>query len=205
VSLRAETKEARVELQRAAPEAKTSDGGSDPGEPTLRVEVSFGNSANGGLPRAGRDTEKTQAVDVVSGARGTVLTLNTPGSWQGSANLTFKGGAPPMRFTLKLARVPNCNLSSLTLSSGSLALRVSNVTVGGGQTTAYFDARGKPQDSATGAAYTLKARRKSNGEVEVQVQRGRGAALGKTLTVGWQCNIQGAVIDSGSRGRPRVV
>src|SRR5262245_24168685 len=64
----------------------------DPAEPPLSVEVSFGNEGNGQrlIREAGGRVQVLQggrmgpgqAVSVVSGARGTVLTLNTPGAWQ---------------------------------------------------------------------------------------------------------------------------
>jgi hypothetical protein len=163
----------------------------DPAEPPLKVEVSFSNDVNarfigeargGRLVRGGRAGQK---VEVASSARGTVLTLNTPGGWQGSANLTFKDSAPPMRFTMRLTRVPNYDLSSLTLTSGALSLQAGNVATGGAVTTKYFDAKGNARDSAEGAAYTVKARRKSNGDVELQLQRGPGAALDKAMSVSW--------------------
>src|SRR5687768_14281150 len=75
---------------------------SDPAEPQLNVELSFG-------PAAAKQVT----------AAGTTLKFDTPGSWQGSAGLTFKNGAPPMRFSLTLAKMPNYDLGSLTLSSGS--------------------------------------------------------------------------------------
>jgi hypothetical protein len=110
--------------------------------------------------------------------------VNTPGTWQGTAKLTFKGSAPPMRFTLKLARLPNHDLGELTLTAGALSLPVGRVTASA--TTRHFDAKGRAQDKAEGAAYTLTARRRDNGEVEVQVRRGPGAALGQALAVSWR-------------------
>src|SRR5262245_58438577 len=64
---------------------------SDPAEPPLKVEATFARPHEPASPR--------QSVEVTSSARGTVLTLNTPGSWRGSASLTVKGAAPapPMR------------------------------------------------------------------------------------------------------------
>src|SRR5947208_3366059 len=115
--------------------AKAGAAASDPAEPPMTVEVSYGNdremilrnerfAARGGAVPARRG----QKVEVASGARGTTLTLNTPGAWQGSAKLTFKDSAPPMRFTLKLARMPGVDLQSLSLSSGAVTLQVGQVT-----------------------------------------------------------------------------
>jgi hypothetical protein len=142
---------------------------SDPAEPPLMVE------AQGGA-----------GLTVASSARGTALKLNASGSWQGSAALAFKSGAPPMRFTLTLARMPNCDLESLTLVSGSLSLAVGAVSASG--TTRYYDARGREQKAPEGAAYTVTARR-WDGELDVEVKRGPGAALGKALTVSWKGRI----------------
>src|SRR5207249_539769 len=122
-----------------------------------------------------------------TGAKGTTLTLNTPGSYRGTARLTFKNSAPPMRLTLRLARMPNQDLGELTLSSGALKLPVG--AVGAGATTRHFDARGKGQETDSGAAYTVTARRRDNGTVDVLLRRGPGAALGKELTVSWSVGV----------------
>jgi hypothetical protein len=166
---------------------------SDPAEPPMTVEVSFGAAGAGGPggPRAARAVGArggvgSAAVAVASSARGTTLTLNTPGSWQGTANLTFKNAAPPMRFTLRLARMPSHDLSSLSIRSGSLTLPVG--PVGTTATTKYFDAKGRAQQGAEGAAYTLTARRRDSGEVELRLRRGPGAALGKALSVSWSAD-----------------
>jgi hypothetical protein len=143
---------------------------SDPAEPPLNVEVSSGNSG----------------VAVASGARGAAVRFSTPGSWQGSAGVTFKNAAPPMRLTLTLARMPNYDLQSLTLVSGNLSLAVGPVSAGA--TTRYYDAKGKAQGAPEGAAYTVTARR-WDGELDVEVRRAPGAALGKALTVSWQGNL----------------
>ena len=125
-------------------------------------------------------------VAVAAGPRGTTLTLDTPGSWQGRAALTFKGSVPPMRLALRLMKMPNYDQEVLTLTSGSLSLAVGPVTAG--VTTRYFDARGRAQDAPEGAAYIVVARR-WEGEVEVQVRRSRGVALGKNLTISWRSNV----------------
>src|SRR5262245_17673438 len=98
---------------------------SDPAEPPLTVEVSSGGSA----------------LSVASSERGAALKFNTPGSSQGSAGLTFKNAAAPMRFTLTLAGLPSYDLQSLTLVSGKLALAVGPVSAT--PTTKYYDARGR--------------------------------------------------------------
>jgi hypothetical protein len=188
-----ETPKRRIVPAPQGPAAKAP--ASDPAEPPLKVEASFGSAGGTGgsglvvqgrvRPLGARRGVVTAAVVAVStGAGGTVLTLNTPGPWQGSAKLTFKNAAPPMRFTMRLARLPDHDLQSLSLTSGALARQVSNVSTGA--TTRYFDARGKAQEAEEGAAYTLTARRRAGGDVEVQLRRGPGAALGKELTVSWQ-------------------
>jgi hypothetical protein len=143
---------------------------SDPAEPPLKVEVSADGSG----------------VAISSGPRGAAVRFNTPGSSQGSAGVTFKNAAPPMRFTLTLANMPNYNLESLTLVSGGLSLAVGPVSAGG--TTKYFDARGRAQEAPERAAYTVTARR-WDGELDVQVRRAPGAALGQALTVSWKCHL----------------
>src|SRR5262249_38961590 len=103
-------------------------------------------------------------------------------SWLAVAALTFKGGAPPMRLTLTLAQMQQDDLGSLTLTSGKLSLQLGRVTAA--PTTRYFDASGREQPGPERAAYTVTARR-YNGEVDVEVRRAPGAALGKQLTVSW--------------------
>jgi hypothetical protein len=137
----------------------------DPAEPPLSAEVSSGGSG----------------LTVASSARGTTLKFNTPGTWQGSAALTFKRSAP-MRFTLTLAQMPSYNLEALTLTCGKVSLAVGPVSAGA--TTKYYDAKGKAQDAPEGAAYTVTARR-WDGEVDVQVRRSPGAAL----TVSWRSDL----------------
>jgi hypothetical protein len=58
------------------------------------------------------------------------------------------------------------------------------------------------QTSSVGAAYTIHARRTDNGEVEMEVRRGPGAALGKNLVVSWQANY---AYDNFKRGAIRLV
>lgn len=151
---------------------------SDPAEPPLTVAA----SSAGPSPA------------VTSSARGTVIKLNAPGSSRGSVGLTFKGSAPPMRLTLTLAQMPSYDLESLTLNSGTLALAVGPVW--SAPTTRYFDAAGRALKGPEGAAYTVTARR-WDGELDVQVKRAPGAALGKALTASWQFN----VVYSGLWGR----
>jgi hypothetical protein len=143
---------------------------SDPAEPPLKVEVSADGSG----------------VAVASSARGTAVKFNTSGSSQSSAGLTFKGCSPPMRFTLTLSKMPNYDLESLSIVSGNLALAVGPVSAGA--TTRHFDAAGRALKAPEGAAYTLTARR-WDGELDVEVRRSPGAALGKALTVSWRCNL----------------
>jgi hypothetical protein len=145
---------------------------SDPAEPPLKVEVALGGPA--------------QPAAVAGSARGTTVKFNTTGSWQGSAKLTFKNCAPPMRFALKLAGAPPSDRLSLTLSAGPVSLRVADVTATAA--TRYFDDRGREQRTEEGAAYTLTARRAGT-EVEAHLRRGPGAALGKELTVSWQGSV----------------
>jgi hypothetical protein len=82
--------------------------------------------------------------------------------------------------------MPGYDLGSLTVSSGSLALAVGRVTAGAA--TKYFDAAGREQAGPELAAYAVTARRYA-GEVDVEVRRTPGAALGKALTVSWQCDL----------------
>lgn len=144
--------------------------GSDPAEPPLKVVAS---SAGDGPA-------------VTSSARGTVVKCSTSGGSRGSAALTFKNAAPPMRFTLTLAKMPNYDLASLTLVSGTLSLAVGPVSAS--PTTKYYDARGRAQAAPEGAVYTVTARR-WDGELDVEVRRAPGAAMGKALTVSWRSNL----------------
>jgi len=142
---------------------------SDPAEPQPSAEVTAGGSG----------------VTVASSARGTALKFSTTGAWQGSAGLRFKGCAPPMRLTLTLAGMQNYDLESLTLTSGRLSLPVGRVSTA--PTTRYFDASGREQAGPERAAYAVTARR-YNGEVDVEVRRAPGAALGKELSVSWKAD-----------------
>jgi hypothetical protein len=162
----------------------------DPAEPAMTVQATYDDQAPGGaprIPRGGRGGWTGRPVAVAAGPKGATLTLDTPGLWQGWAALTFKNSAPPMRLTLRLAKMPNYDLESLTLSSGTLSLAVGPVSAS--VTTKYFDARGREQDASEGAAYTVTARR-WDGEVEVEVRRSRGASLGKELTVAWKSHLR---------------
>jgi hypothetical protein len=155
---------------------------SDPAEPPVKVEAAYDDE--GAVPAPG---QARQAVAVAASARGTTLTLNTPGWYKGSAWLTFNNPAPPMRFTIRLAGLHELDLEKLSLSSGRLSLHVGPVTASG--TTKYFDATGREQDKPEGAAYTVKARRWSNGQVDVQLQRAPGATLDRGLTVTWRGDV----------------
>jgi hypothetical protein len=93
---------------------------SDSCEPPMTVEARYG-----AVPVA---EQSRQAVAVTGSARGTRLTLTTPGGWQGQAGLTFKNASPPMRFTITLARMPSYDLESLTIASGSVSLAVGHVS-----------------------------------------------------------------------------
>jgi hypothetical protein len=94
-----------------------------------------------------------------------------------------------MRFTLTLAKMPGCDLAELTLTSGGVSLAVGQVT--GNPSTRFFDARGRARDKAEGAAFTVTARRWDGGEVDVEVKRAPGAALGQALTLSWTSNLHG--------------
>jgi hypothetical protein len=137
---------------------------SDPAEPALKAEATFGGPA--------------QPVTVA----GTALKVNTSGAFQGSGSLTLPGAAP-MRVKLTLAQMPNYDLETLTVTSGNLSLAVGRVS--SGTTTRYFDAAGREQAGPEFAAYTVTARRYA-GEVDVEVRRAPGATLGKELTVSWR-------------------
>jgi hypothetical protein len=143
-------------------------------EPPLRARLSYDGRFFECRAPGPRDAE------VESGAKGTTVQVPTHGLGVGSASLTFLNCAPPMRFTVKLTGAQSYDLSRLTLTSGPLSLAV------GGVGTAYFDARGRRRDGPEGAAFTVRATRAASGEVEVQVRRGPGATLGKTVSVGWQ-------------------
>jgi hypothetical protein len=185
-----------VPLVQPAPRPAAKAPVSDPAEPPMTVEVSYDDRPPGGVPRTprgGRGGWTGRSVPVAGGAKGATLTLETPGWSQGWASLTFNGSAPPMRFTMRLTRMPNAGLSSLSLTSGALSLRVGPVTASA--TTRHFDAKGQAQEAEKGAAYTLTARRRDNGEVEVQLRRGPGAALGKELTVSWERAVLSALRD----------
>jgi hypothetical protein len=152
---------------------------SDPAEPTLEVEAVSGTT---GIISA-RRPPGTHQLRVSSGPRAPTLTVPAPHASNGLVRLTFRNAAPPMRFTLRLTGMPGCDLDTLRLSSGSLSLALGEVTTSA--TTRYFDPKGQPLDDTTGAAYTVTTRRKDNAEVDVQVRRGAGAAMGKTITVYW--------------------
>ena len=51
-----------------------------------------------------------------------------------------------------------------------------------------------------GAAYTVQARKCANGEIEIDLRRGAGAKLGKTLSVGWTGDLNNGRIFLGGRG-----
>jgi hypothetical protein len=127
----------------------------DPAEPLLQVEMT---SSAGNFRRGGGGGQK---VEVASSARGTTLKVPTSGGYNGTADLTFKNGAPPMRFTTRLTGMQNYDLQSLSITSGSLTLQIGQV--GTSATTKYFNAKGQVQQGATGAAYTVTARRCDNG------------------------------------------
>src|SRR5437763_1636829 len=75
-------------------------------------------------------------------------------------------------------------LSALTLSSGSVSLAVGQVTTGA--TTKYFDSKGRAQESSVGAAFIVTAKRGDNGQVDIELRRGAGAKLGKSVSLSWQ-------------------
>jgi len=171
---------ARREAPQAARAATVTAAASDPAEPPMQVEMtSAAYHTRGGV--------NPQKVAVSSGARGTVLKLPTTGAYTGSAELTFKNSAPPMRFRIELTGLQSYDLSSLTLTSGSVSLAVGQVGTGG--TTRYFDAKGKAQEGGEGAAYTVTAKRRDNGQVDVELRRAAGAKLGKSVSVSWQSQL----------------
>lgn len=171
---------------------KTTATSADPGEPPLQVEMT--------TPFAGRGFGPNAAgtkVEVTSGPRGTMLKVPTNGSWSGSTSLKFKNTAAPMRFTVQLTGLPQYDLQSLSLTSGSVTLQVGSVGTGGA--TKYFDAKGKEQQGATGAAYTLTAKRGDKGQVDLELRRAAGGTLGKDLSLTWQSNIEHIKFGRGGR------
>jgi hypothetical protein len=161
---------------------------SDPAEPPMTVGVHYDVNPPGRfVARTGRNASVARTLTVAGGARGTTLTLDTPGWRQGWATLTFKGAAPPMRLTMRLARLQELDLEKLTVSSGRVSLHVGPVTAT--PSTRYFDAMGREQKAPEGAAYTVTARRWGGGEVDVEVRRAPGAALGRELNVSWQAKV----------------
>jgi hypothetical protein len=167
---------------------------SDPAEPPMTVLASYDDKAPDGAPRIPRGGRTGRPVAVAGGPKGVTLTLDTLGTWQGWSTLTFKNAAPPMRFTLRLAKMPSYDLGALTLASGNVSLTVESVSAS--PTTRYFDAKGRALKGPEGAAYTLTARR-WDGEVDVEVRRAPGAALGKELTISWKSRL---VYGGGLRG-----
>jgi len=158
---------------------------SDPAEPAITVEAYYDVNPPGQfVPRTGRNAAVARTLAVAGSARGATLTLDTPGWWQGWTTLTFKGAAPPMRFTMRLAQLQELELEQLTVTSGRLSLHVGRVTAT--PSTKYFDAAGREQKAAEGVAYTVTARRWGGGEVDVEVRRAPGAALGRELKVHWR-------------------
>jgi hypothetical protein len=166
------------------PAAKAPAAVSDPAEPPMTVEYQI-NPPGPSIPRDGRKGSVVGTLTAASSAAGATLTLVTPGWRDGWATLTFQGAAP-MRLTMRLARLDELDLANLSLSSGKLSLTVGPVTAT--PRTRYFDRKGQAQDKAEGAAYTVTARRWAGGEVDVEVRRAPGAALGRALTVSWRCN-----------------
>src|SRR5262245_36700703 len=96
----------------------------DLAEPPLRVEVSQTSDTQFATKAF---AERDAKVQVTSNARGTILTLATPGGYSGSANLTFKNTAPPMRFTMQLTGMPEYDLHRLSVSAGRITLAVGAV------------------------------------------------------------------------------
>lgn len=162
-----------------APPAKAPVG--DPAEPPLRAEVAYDDFGRKPAVPGGA------LVTAVASAKATTLTLDTPGRYRGSARLTFKQAAPPMRFTVRLARVQEMDLDELTVSDGRLNLPVGRVTAT--QTTKYFDAMGRGQKEPDRAAYAVTARRWGGGVVEVRLRRAPGAALSREVVVSWRGQI----------------
>jgi hypothetical protein len=159
-----------------APPAKAPVG--DPSEPPVWAEVAYEDF--GRAPPLAHGNR----VTAVSSAKATTLTLDTPGWYTGSARLTFKGAAPPMRFTVRLARVHEMDLDKLTVSAGRLSLSLGRVSANG--TTKYFDAMGREQKAPERAAYTVTARRFGGGVVDMQLRRAPGAELSREMTVSWR-------------------
>jgi hypothetical protein len=159
-----------------APPAKAPVG--DPAEAPVTAEVAYDDFGVAPAPVPGK------RVTAVSSAKATTLTLDTPGWYTGSARLTFKGAAPPMRFTVRLARVHEMDLDKLTVSAGRLNLSLGRVSASA--TTRYFDAMGREQKAPERAAYTVTARRWGGGVVDVQLRRASGAELSREMTVSWR-------------------
>ena len=90
--------------------------------------------------------------------------------------------------------MPSYDLESLTLVSGNVSLGLGHVSAS--PTTSYFDAKGRALKGPDGAAYILTARR-WDGEVDIEVRRSSGPALGKELTVSWKSKL---VYTGGLRG-----
>lgn len=156
----------------------------DPAEPAPRLLVVFGGDAllatfkGPADPLADRRTH-----EVISGARGTTVKVNTPGTGQGVAMLKFEGCAPPMRFVVKLSRVPANDLRELAVVSGRLKLEL-----GGGGSVArwrYFDGDGRELESSDGAAYLVRGGRDKGKDITVELHRRPGATLDKTVSLTW--------------------
>lgn len=139
----------------------------DPTEPPLRVETDGG-----------------QAVPVASGARGTTLTVPTNGSYTGSANVTFKNTAVPMRLQMRLTHLQaHIALDGLSLNTGTATLRVGLLSAA--PSTTYFDLLGRTQSHPEQAAYALTVSRAASGEVAIQLRRAAGTEVGTTLNISW--------------------
>jgi hypothetical protein len=178
---RAEKRLLELPAVRPAADVKSTATSSDPAEPPMQVEMRSNSSPYGRAVNGG------QKVEVASCARGTTLKLPTSGGYNGSASVTFKNSSPPMRFKMELSRMPSYDLQALTLTSGTVSLQVGAVS--SSATTRYFNAKGQEQESSTGAAYTVTARRGDNGLVVVELRRAAGATLGKSLSISWQSNL----------------
>jgi hypothetical protein len=169
---------------------------SDPAEPPMTVGVFYDVNPPGRfVARTGRDASVARTLTVAGSARGATLTLDTPGWYKGWATLTFKGAAPPMRLTMRLARLQELDLEKLTVSSGRVSLHVGRVTAT--PSTRYFDAAGREQKAPERAAYTVTTRRWGGGEVDVEVRRAPGASLGRELTVNWRGDLGWGDFDEG--------
>jgi hypothetical protein len=170
-------------LKRPVATEKSTATSSDPAEPPLQVEVKYTGAFTGSRVGA----PPGQKIAVGSGARGTMLTVPSHHGTDGTVELTFKNSAAPMRFTTRLTGMPPYDLSTLSLTSGSLTLQVGSL--GTAATTAYFDSKGRVQEGAAGAAYTVTAKRGENGQVDVELRRAAGAKLGKSVSISWQSNL----------------